>query len=96
MKLFCSSMVLLKMKVQCYFCRNEVDKLTARQLETDRREPRYECFACFKKGLQNKTKQQYFCEKCKYRFLARSAICPYCNQRDYVSLGKLNTSDLLR
>ena len=94
-------MALLKIKVPCVRCGQQVDKLDARKLSASATgETRYECFSCFKKVIspqrsdRNRPKR-YFCERCRYGFSAPSALCPYCSKADRVVIGTPAVHDFL-
>lgn|SRR3989344_254854 len=83
----------LKVKVPCYRCHEEVDKLQARQLDSPSGTKRYECFSCFKKfnltpsvarRAGSGTGFKLYCERCRYKFTSHKVLCPYCSKADYV------------
>ena len=83
----------LKVKVPCYRCHEEVDKLQARQLDPSSATKKYECFDCFKKfnltpsvvrRAGSGAGYKLYCERCKYKFTSNKNLCPYCSKADYV------------
>lgn len=96
-------MVVLKVKVKCVHCNAEVEKLDARKVTPSLSEQRYECFSCFKRnkplvwgfGDRVQQKHEYYCERCKYKFSSKSALCPYCSKGDRLTSGKISAKDLL-
>jgi len=96
-----SSMTLLKLKVRCFRCLKEVDKMETRPVESISKDPRYECFSCFKKdlpqrGIPNRmVHHELYCERCRYKFRSKSPICPYCNKSDQLESAKITVYDLL-
>ncbi len=96
-------MGILKIKVPCFRCGKDVDKIGARQLLSPTEGYRYECYSCFKKDLapdrravKPPQKEIYFCGRCKYKFVSRFSVCPYCNKSDNLEKTTVTTSDLLR
>lgn len=96
-------MAVLRLNVKCTSCLREVPKLEARQIPSLTKEPRYQCFLCFKRhqpiqwgqGDEMKPKQDLYCERCNYHFKARKEKCPYCGKTDRLSGGKVTVRDLL-
>ncbi|MEK6900962.1 MAG: hypothetical protein AABX37_01325 [Nanoarchaeota archaeon] len=96
-------MVYLRVKVPCFRCNRQFEKTEVRRIEAMNKEYKYECFTCFRRSLnvpfgaqeEARGKREFFCQRCKYRYSARSAICPYCNEMDMVVPGKVSIQDLL-
>lgn len=95
-------MAMLKLKVRCFHCGKEVEKLETRPVEGVTKEVRYECFPCFKKhaprkmGNEKGEKKSYYCERCRYQFYSHTALCPYCSKSDLLESGTLTVHDLLK
>lgn len=97
-------MVVLRSRVTCCTCQKPVDKFDTRLMPADDGQRVYECFICFKKKRAGilvipdqdmQTKQDLYCERCKYKFRSRKYDCPYCNKGDMVVAGKFSVSELL-
>ncbi len=95
-------MPILKLKVRCYKCNKEVDKLEAKEVPSIGTMARYECFPCFKKVAQAKrpkanTERRFdlFCDRCRYKFSSKTIMCPYCNKDDQLHKGKVTAFDLV-
>lgn len=77
----------LRVGVRCFRCYRNVGKNQAREVVCLSKEPRYECFDCFKRnkrdpllsGIEKPAeKQEYLCGRCKYKFSSKKRVCPYC------------------
>ena len=94
-------MPVLKLKVRCFRCNQEVDKLEARQVESVSPQSRYECFPCFKKHhnaakkVADAPQREFYCERCRYKFSSKTIMCPYCNKDDQLHKGKVTAYDLV-
>ncbi|MBT4539338.1 hypothetical protein HOI26_02305 [Candidatus Woesearchaeota archaeon] len=96
-------MPVLRLKVKCVSCQREVAKLESRQVPSMTKDPRYQCFLCFKRhqpiqwglGDEEKKKQAWYCARCNYHFKAKKEKCPYCGKSDLLSAGKVAVRDLL-
>ena len=97
-------MAVLKLRVRCFRCRQEVGQHDARILPSISKEPRYECYDCYRKnkrepllvGVESPPlKKEYFCERCNYRFKSKIKACPCCNKSDYLIGGTVTVKDLL-
>ena len=98
---------ILKIKVKCHRCNEEIDKLDARPMESNGPTKQYECFPCFKKynlsdspRVKKRTssgngKYDLFCEKCRYKFSSRKIVCPYCDKSDHLIKSPDNILELL-
>jgi len=96
-------MPVLRIKVDCFRCKKKVDKGSALPIKTISKEPRYECYNCYKRnktsewgfGDEVNFKNKYYCQRCNYKFKSKKSICPYCNQSDLLVKGKITVHDLL-
>ncbi len=95
-------MVYLRVQVPCFRCTNQFEKTEVRQVPSVTKEPRYECFACFKRHQRSplivetpQEKVRYFCQRCKYRYDAKIEYCPYCNKNDQVIEGEVTVQDFM-
>ncbi len=89
-------------KINCFRCQKAIDEAKARFLDTVNNERRYECFACYQKSrngyLHHETtavKRELYCERGRYKFLAKQPVCPYCSKDDAVILAAVSVHDLL-
>jgi uncharacterized CHY-type Zn-finger protein len=97
-------MTQLRTKVQCFRCSKKVDVNITREIKTLSKESRYECFRCFQKNKREPLlagvekpliKKEYICERCKYKFKSKKAVCPYCNKNDYVTSSNVSVKELI-
>ena len=94
----------IKLKVQCFKCRQIVDKSNTITLESVTKDPRYACSNCYKKsrsqpwgfGDEVPYKKDYFCERCKYKFSSKRNTCPYCSKSDRVEGGNVTVKELIK
>jgi len=102
--LFWMEMATLKLMIKCFRCRKDTGKHDARVLPSISKEPRYECYDCYRKnkrepllaGVESPPiKKEYLCEKCNYRFKSKIEACPLCNKADYLVGGVVTVKDLL-
>jgi hypothetical protein len=96
-------MVVLRSRVLCFRCNKPVSKIDTVKTISNTGEPRFQCSNCFKKaktsnwgmGDEIPVKSSCFCQRCRYKFKSQSGLCPYCNQKDLVVIGKVTVQDLL-
>ncbi len=96
-------MVIVRARVTCDHCKKFVDRSETRYLFLHTGEKIYECFHCYKRNPTgnwsseelNVVKRELYCERCKYRFKAKVAICPYCSKGDKIESGNISVKDLV-
>lgn len=91
-------MVEIRARVSCNRCNNPVDKTQAILVDFPQKRNVYECYECFKlrkSGGANKQKQDFYCERCKYKFFSNKKVCPYCGRLDKVISGSFSLHELL-
>ncbi|HLC52638.1 MAG TPA: hypothetical protein VJI98_05325 [Candidatus Nanoarchaeia archaeon] len=93
-------MVILRIPVECVYCKKQIDKRTALFVKNLQNKNLYQCSICF--GNNSRTIESkdiktisLYCEKCKYKFTSKKAICPYCNRFDTVMKTDIKISDLI-
>ena len=86
-------MSLYSAKVQCFGCGKAVDKSGTFTSLNASKELRYQCPSCYLRNkddllgdnkAQAPLKRELFCARCKYKFKAKSMLCPYCSKEDQV------------
>ncbi len=95
-------MVFIRARISCFRCLKSVDKAETRFFDTVNNERRYECFPCYQKtkngflhNQESATKRELYCEHCKYKFMSRKPVCPYCSSDESVVLANFSVSELL-
>ncbi len=98
-------MAVIPQRVNCSVCYETVLKAEARVLSAFDKNPRYECFNCFKRKtlspprnqepIQLNEKVDLFCSSCKFKFKSKRLACPYCGKKQYLMQSEITTDDLL-
>ena len=89
--------------VECFRCKENVQKANARLFTTLAEKKVFECNPCAQKskaklwslGEESLTKNNYFCDRCKYKFSSRKSFCPYCSKNDQVVSADVKLGNLL-
>jgi hypothetical protein len=92
-------MVYLRTPIECFRCHNTVCKTETRALRAGKKIV-HECFNCYRSKpnvvkTDNKIKQDYFCQKCRYKFKSIKSVCPYCNKHDFLTSTNITIEELL-
>ncbi len=87
-------MALSNAKMQCFGCGKSMEKAQMFSTLDSSREMRFQCSGCYKhnktdfmgekKAVAAPTKKEFFCGRCRYKFKAKSTLCPYCSKEDQV------------
>ena len=96
-------MALLRIRVKCFHCNKEVSEAEALPVKSVTNKTRYNCYLCYQKhkthpwGFGDKipVKKELYCERCRYKFISKKEICPYCNKEDLVMGANVTVKDLL-
>ncbi|MBU0459681.1 MAG: hypothetical protein KJ597_04330 [Nanoarchaeota archaeon] len=97
-------MAQIKITTRCFRCRQEVDRNNVRTYPTLSKEPRYECYDCYRRNKREPLlagveavplKKEFLCERCNYRFKSKLKMCPLCSKGDYLIGGTITVRDLL-
>ena len=96
-------MVILRARVKCLECDKSVGKTDTLLVRTLAGEKRYKCYSCYqrksnkhwsiKTGVQEK--QDYYCERCRFKFKSRTPVCTYCSMEDRVVRGEFQLKDFI-
>ncbi|MBI2102375.1 hypothetical protein HYT55_00925 [Candidatus Woesearchaeota archaeon] len=95
-------MAIVRARISCFRCQKSVDKTDTRFFDTVAGTRRYECFPCYQKSrngylphTESKDKRELYCERCKYKFMSRVPVCPYCSKDDSVIKAQVTAYDLV-
>lgn len=91
------------MIVPCFRCKEKVDKNETIPIKLINKEQRYECFKCYNRnktsdwglGDEIQIKRNFVCQRCRYKFSAKSITCPYCDKSDLVVEDNITVRDLI-
>ncbi len=76
--------------------------METRQVAASGKEPKYECFECFRKTKprgaatgREEARYTLFCERCRYKFTSARKLCPYCNDSSHLETTVITADELI-